>query len=208
MPGCVMACPACPRSALAGGRRAARAMETEGERGGAWCGVDRVCGSVRPSQEVTPRGRKPEVLVRTRQALVVGPDHVAALGFRNGTGELGERLGEQPVAAVAVEPVEFGAPHEEDAQQDQFADAVGLRLRIGKSKRRSPRAAKDLPALDIEMAAQGFNVGQEIPGRVVFDRGVGERSSTAALIEQDDAIELGVVEAAHDGRGAGARSTG
>jgi len=57
------------------------------------------------------------------------------------------------------------------------------------------------------MAAQSLYVVNEIPRRVVFDRGVGERSSTASLIEQADAIEPGVVGAAHDGRVAGARST-
>src|SRR4051812_48009384 len=47
------------------------------------------------------------------------------------------------------------------------------------------------------MCAQAFNVGDQIPGGVFLQAGMGSALAAATLIEQDDAIALWIEEAPH-----------
>jgi hypothetical protein len=55
------------------------------------------------------------------------------------------------------------------------------------------------------MLAQGFHVGDEMRRRVVAQLAERQRAAGAALIENDDAVMVGVEIAPMVGRGAGAR---
>ena len=72
----------------------------------------------------------------------------------------------------------------------------GMRLRVGEAERRAPRAAEHQPALDAEVLAQLLHVRDQMPGRVVDQTGVRPAAPAAALIEQHDAIGVGIEEAA------------
>ena len=92
-----------------------------------------------------------------------------------------------------------------------------MRLRVRERERAAPRPAEDEPAIDLEMAAQALHVGDEMPGRVGFERGMRAAAPRAALIEHDDAVAGGIEEppridvaaaagtAVHEHRGLAAR---
>jgi hypothetical protein len=92
----------------------------------------------------------------------------------------------------------------EDAAKDQFGNAVRMRLGISKSQGRAPGSTEHLPAFDTQMLANFFDVGDEIPGRVLFQRGVRSALTAAALIEVNDAVFFRVEEAALFGIGTAA----
>src|SRR5690606_27285723 len=48
---------------------------------------------------------------------------------------------------------------------------------------------------DAQLLAQALDIGDQVPGGVVFQRGVGSRQAAAALVEHDDAV-FGRVEIA------------
>src|SRR5262245_53532840 len=56
------------------------------------------------------------------------------------------------------------------------------------------------------MLAQALHVGDEMPGGVVLDRRVGRGAAAAALVEENDAVVPRIVEAAHGGVAAAART--
>jgi hypothetical protein len=62
-----------------------------------------------------------------------------------------------------------------------------------------------MPALDVAVGPQPFHVGDQVPGGVVVERGVRGGSATTALVEQDDAVAGGIMQAAHRRVGAAAR---
>lgn len=68
-------------------------------------------------------------------------------------------------------------------------------LRIGQRQGRTPGAAKQHPFFDAQVLANPLQVGDQIPGRVVFQAGVGSGATTAALVESDNAIQVGIEEA-------------
>src|SRR5215831_336115 len=63
-----------------------------------------------------------------------------------------------------------------------------MRLGVRERERAAPRAAGDEPTLDAEMRAQPFDVGDEIPRRVLGELTARRAAARAALIEQHDAI--------------------
>ncbi len=79
-----------------------------------------------------------------------------------------------------------------------------MSFRVGESQRGAPRSAEYEPPLDSEMLAQFLHVFDEMPRGVVHEAGVGPALAAATLVEQDDAIALGIEEAAHLGIGAAA----
>lgn len=60
----------------------------------------------------------------------------------------------------------------------------------------SPGTAKDDPLVDTEVLAQTLNISDQGPGGVVLERCGRGRLAGAALVEQDDAVDLGVKVAA------------
>ena len=85
------------------------------------------------------------------------------------------------------------------------AQRCGYALRVRERERRAPRSAEQHPALDAEVRAQLLEVGDQRPGRVVDDPGGGRRAAGAALVEEHDAPERGIEEAAVVRQAAAAR---
>src|SRR5262245_29195280 len=67
---------------------------------------------------------------------------------------------------------------------------MGFGVRQG--ERASPRSSEDEPALDTKVLAQPLHVVDQIPGRVFAQLRVGTAFPTAALIEQNDAVMVGI----------------
>jgi hypothetical protein len=70
-------------------------------------------------------------------------------------------------------------------------------LGVGEDERRAPRAALQQPPLDSEVLAQELHVPEQVLGRVHAHVGgriarVGRAPSAAALVEDDDAVAVGV----------------
>lgn len=57
-----------------------------------------------------------------------------------------------------------------------------------------PRASENLPLLYIAVIPQFFDVLNQIPSGIVVERGERSASATAALVEEDNPVLLGVVE--------------
>src|SRR5262249_5795018 len=111
-------------------------------------------------------------------------------------------VGEEGVGAALVEPVDLLLAQHEDTAQHELGDALGVLLGVRERERAAPGAAEHLPAIDLEVLAEALHVGDEVPGGVVVEAGVGPALAAAALVEQDDAVSLGVEEAALLGLGA------
>src|SRR5579872_153079 len=125
---------------------------------------------------------------------MVGGEEIAALGLGD-VGEVGlPGIGEEDRRAALIEPVDFLFAEQKDAAEDEFGDAVGMGLGVGKGKSGTPGAAEDLPAVDVEVLAQFLDVGDEVPGGVGFERGVGRALAASALVEIHDAVLIGVEE--------------
>jgi hypothetical protein len=69
-------------------------------------------------------------------------------------------------------------------------------LRVREGERAPPRPAEHLPSIDAEMGAESLDVVDERPRGVVDQAGVGSALVASTLIEADDAVGLGVEEAA------------
>src|SRR4029079_11153474 len=93
-----------------------------------------------------------------------------------------------------IEPVDLLLAQEEDPAQHELRHVRRMLLGIRERERAPPRAAEDLPRSERHLFAQPLDVGDEIPRRVLLDRRVRRALSTSALIEQYDAIEVGMEE--------------
>src|SRR4030095_11659221 len=82
-----------------------------------------------------------------------------------------------------------------------------MSLRISQRERAAPRAAKHQPAIYAQMLAKFFNVVDKMPGRVVFEICVRRASPRASLLEEDNAVDVGIEEAAVVGNESSAWST-
>jgi hypothetical protein len=92
-------------------------------------------------------------------------------------------------------PLQFEVSNGKNAAKNQTAYTLGMLLRVCESQRRAPRAAKDkVPLWDIQVFAESFDIGNQMPGRVVVGASIWTRLSAAALIKQDYAIMLWVEE--------------
>ena len=93
--------------------------------------------------------------------------------------------------AALVEPIDLLLAKEKDAAENEFRDAVGMRLGIGERKRRTPRPTEHLPALDAQVLADFLDVSDQVPGGVGLQGCVRRALSAAALVEVDDAVLAG-----------------
>ncbi|EFE50041.1 hypothetical protein NEIELOOT_01295 [Neisseria elongata subsp. glycolytica ATCC 29315] len=109
-------------------------------------------------------------------------------------------------AAGLAQPVDFDLAAEEDAAQDQPAHAFGMGFGVGQREGAAPRAAEYQPAFDAQHFAYFFNVGHQIPSRVLAGFGVGQGTAAAALVDDDDAVFFGVEKSAAGRRCARARA--
>ena len=142
-----------------------------------------------------------------RQAAMVGVQHVAALGVRQHLDELGPRVGKEVARAVLVEPIQLGGGRAEDAAQDQAADTLGMRLRVGQRQRAAPRATKEHPTLNADELAQPLDVGDQVPGRILAQIGVRCAATAAALVKEDHAKALRIKQPPVPWRAAAAGAT-
>ena len=101
-------------------------------------------------------------------------------------------LGEDARGLTLEKPVNVGRPGQEYAAQDETEQRVGMGLRISQRQRRTPGAAEYHPAVDFEKRPDFFQIFDQVPGRIFLETGVGSGFAAAALIEQDDAISLGI----------------
>ena len=76
--------------------------------------------------------------IARKKALVIGGDHVAALGFGDDLGEPLPQLGPELPGAAAIEPVKLVAGHQEHAPEHQPGDTVRVGLGIDEPQRRAP----------------------------------------------------------------------
>ena len=109
-------------------------------------------------------------------------------------------IGEQRAGALLVEPFDFALPHRENAAQDKLVHPLPMGLRIGQGQRRSPRAAQNLPAFNAEMGAQRLHVGHQMPGRILPQFRIGRGLPAAPLVEKNDAVALGIMQAPQERR--------
>jgi hypothetical protein len=82
-----------------------------------------------------------------------------------------------------------------------------VRLAIGEAECAAPGPTKHQPALDAEVLAQVFDVGDQVRGGIRARFAQGRGRARAALIEQHGPEEPGIEEAAMLGRRAAAGST-
>ena len=137
------------------------------------------------------------------EALEIEAEQVVLLVLGQKGCEGGVGVGKDAGQAVQ-EPVELGGAAEKDAAQDEAGDAVGMGLGVGEGEGGAPGAAEKKEALDAQMFAQGLDVGDQVGGGVVVQAAERARPAGAALVEDHDAPEGRIEEAAVDGAGAGA----
>jgi hypothetical protein len=140
--------------------------------------------------------------VDTGEAAMVGREEIAAFGCGD-VGQVwlpGVRIKNR--GAALVEPVDFLFAQQEDAAENEFGDAIGMSLGIGQGEGGAPGSAEDLPALNAQVHADFFDVGDQVPGGVGFEGRIGSALAAAALVEVHDAVLLGMEEAALFGIGA------
>ena len=90
---------------------------------------------------------------------------------------------------AAIEPVELALCHQENTAQDQCDRPIRMGLRINQRQRRTPAAAKNNPLFNAQRFADAFNIRNQMPGGIVFNRRMRSRPAAAALIKQDDAVD-------------------
>ena len=99
--------------------------------------------------------------------------------------------------ATTIKPIEFRLVHQEHAPQHQGHCAIRMRLGIEQRKGRAPAAAKNDPFVDVQRMPNDFHVIDQMPCRVRRHTGMRARPATAALIEQYDAIDVGIKISPH-----------
>ncbi len=65
--------------------------------------------------------------------------------------------------------------------------ALGMRLPIGECQTTAPGPAGNQPAIDVEMIADGFDVGDQCRGRVALNARKWRGLARTTLVERDDA---------------------
>ena len=132
----------------------------------------------------------------------VGAQQVAALRFRHMAGEGGMGIGKHRPQPVE-EPVELQRAAEEDATQHHAGDPLRMRLRVRQRQGRTPGAAEQHPALDVERGPQTLDVGDQGRGVVGAQAALRLGASGTALVEDHDPPVLGIEETPVHRAGAG-----
>ena len=74
---------------------------------------------------------------------------------------------------MAIEPVDFALARGEHAAQHEGGDAIGMGLRVKQRQRGAPGPSENDEALNAKVAAQTFDILDEIPGRITRELGIG-----------------------------------
>ena len=106
-------------------------------------------------------------------------------------------LGEHHAHAAAEQPIGLAAAPGRDAPQHQLADPGRVPLGVGQRQLTPERPAPHQPAVDIEQLTHRLDVVQQVRCGVGLERrqiraGAGRAAPAAALVEQHDAVALGV----------------
>ena len=114
-------------------------------------------------------------------------------------------LGEEPGHPTPEQPVLLAAPAGGDAPQDHPGHPHRMSLGIGKREHAAPRPTPHQPPVDPQMLPQQLDVADQKLRRVAFQRrariaGMRPAAAAAALVEQDDAVRIGVKQPAVPGR--------
>src|SRR5690606_14523351 len=127
--------------------------------------------------------------------LPIGGNHVAALRLWNRCLEALPLVGEHLRHPELIVPLKLGARERIDATHDKLADPVRVGLGIGQRQGRTPGAAEYQPFLEATHFAQPLNIGNQMPGRICLQRGIGERAAAATLVEKDQVVALWIEQA-------------
>lgn len=65
------------------------------------------------------------------------------------------------VAQAVEPPIDLDLPQQPDAAQTKRQDPFGVALRIVEPERAAPGAAKHMPALDAQVLADAFEIGDQ-----------------------------------------------
>ncbi|MNL64407.1 hypothetical protein D3C87_1886180 [compost metagenome] len=68
--------------------------------------------------------------------------------------------------------------------------ALRMGLRVGQGQGRTPGATEQHPFFNAQVLADALEVGDQIPGGVVFQARVGRGSTATTLVESDNAIQV------------------
>ena len=124
-----------------------------------------------------------------------GLEQVAALRLRQMLREPAPPLRLQPCHVVEP-PACLRVAQQPDAAEHEAPHAVGVRFGVVQRERAPPRAAEHQPPVDAQMPAQRLDVLDQDRRRVAVGLAQGRGAPGAALVEDDDAVGLGVEEAA------------
>src|SRR5690606_31586056 len=106
-----------------------------------------------------------------------------------------------PGGALLVEPAQLCLTQQENPAHDQGVYVFGMGLRVGQRQGRTPGAAEHHHLVRVQdLGAQALDVGDQIPGGVVFDVGRGGGPAAAALVEQQHVVACRIEQAAVGGR--------
>ena len=142
-----------------------------------------------------------------KQPPVIGRDQIAALFFGNHGNEPAPLVGPELPSTTAVEPIQLALHRQENTAQRQIGHMTGMRLRIDQAKRRAPASAENRPAVDAKRMANALDISDQMPCGVGPHTGMGPRTATATLIEQDDPPQFRVEIPPHRGATAATRPT-
>ncbi|MNI53477.1 hypothetical protein D3C73_1083120 [compost metagenome] len=135
-------------------------------------------------------------LVVTGQALVEGVEQITTFLWRDRSDVVLPVIREQAAGALLIHPVNVLRTGQENPTQDQAVDALGMGLRVSQRQGRTPGTAEHHPLVDAQVQADPLQVCDQIPGGVVFQAGVRGGAAATALVEGDDAVQVGIKEAA------------
>jgi hypothetical protein len=127
---------------------------------------------------------------------IVGRKQIAALALRNMRKVRLPCIRIENGSAALVEPVDLLLAEQEDAAHNEFGNTLRVRLGISESQCGTPGSTENLPSLNLQVLADLFNIGDELPSGVVFKRRVRCALATASLGIVNDAVFLRVEETA------------
>jgi hypothetical protein len=123
-------------------------------------------------QRIFPCGPCPAIAlfhrqITRKQPAVIGKDQIILFIRRNKVREPFPHLGPEFSCPTAIKPIQFRLRHQKHTAQHQLQCGLWMRLRVNQRQRRAPRSTKDDPFIDAQRLADQFNIGDQMPCRVV-----------------------------------------
>src|SRR6266446_6899777 len=111
--------------------------------------------------------------VFARQPPVIGAYHINAFRFWNDFKILFPDIRKDRASALLIEPLNLFGATKKDSAQYEFSCPIRMSLGVSKSERAAPGAADHLPGIYAHIFAQLLDVGNQMPGGVLFEARVG-----------------------------------